>query len=183
MTVVTKANYTKYVVLGLLSGGPMSGYEIKKWVDECFKYLLMDISYGQIYPMLGRLEKEGLASMSIKISGKGRIKKTYIITEKGLNELVAWIRSPDLKEYDILIKLCFGSLVTTEEIIAKLDLYRKKREADLALMGQYTAEPGSEAMYGPNTQYLMMIMSLGASYFREEVAWCENVIKMLAEKK
>lgn len=180
---MTKANYSKYVVLGLLSGGPMSGYEIKKWVDECFKYLLMDISYGQIYPMLGRLDQEGLASMSEKRSGKSRIKKIYRITEKGMDELVAWIRSPDLKEYDVLIKLCFGSLITPEEIIAKLDLYRKKREADLALIKQYTVESGSEAIYGPNTPYLMMIMTLGGSYFREEVAWCEDVIKMLAEKK
>ena len=60
-----KTNYAKYMIMGLLGGSPMTGYDIKKWADECLKYLLMDMSYGQIYPILSRLEQDGLATVTI----------------------------------------------------------------------------------------------------------------------
>ncbi len=132
-----KTNYARYMIMGLLGCSPMTGYDIKKWVDECLKYLLMDMSYGQIYPILSRLEKDGLATVDLGTTGKRAGSKTYRLTEKGLAEVRAWVRSPDTKEYDILLKMCFGSLIPQEEMIRKLDTYRKKREGELAMMRQY----------------------------------------------
>ena len=47
------------VVLGLLSLGPRSGYDIKTVVDRSTRFFWA-ASYGQIYPELRRLEDEGL---------------------------------------------------------------------------------------------------------------------------
>src|SRR2546423_9274663 len=47
------------VVLGLLSLGPRSGYDIKTVVDRSTRFFWA-ASYGQIYPELRRLEEEGL---------------------------------------------------------------------------------------------------------------------------
>ena len=47
------------VILGLLAIGPRSGYEIKATVDRSTRYFWA-ASYGQIYPELRRLEREGL---------------------------------------------------------------------------------------------------------------------------
>ena len=47
------------VVLGLLSHGPRSGYDIKTVVDRSTRFFWA-ASYGQIYPELRRLEEEGL---------------------------------------------------------------------------------------------------------------------------
>ena len=44
-----KINYTKYIILGLLSGGPMTGYEIRRWVKDMMSYV-WDIGYGQYIP-------------------------------------------------------------------------------------------------------------------------------------
>src|SRR2546430_2188497 len=47
------------VVLGMLSLGPRSGYDIKTVVDRSTRFFWA-ASYGQIYPELRRLEEEGL---------------------------------------------------------------------------------------------------------------------------
>jgi DNA-binding PadR family transcriptional regulator len=177
-----KTNYAKYMIMGLLSGSPMTGYDIKKFVDECLKYLLMDMSYGQIYPILNRLEKDGLATVTLGTTGKRPGSKTYRLTDKGLTEVRAWVRSPDTKEYDILLKMCFGSLIPQEEMIRKLDAYKKKREGELAMMSQYMEEAGDEATYGPNAPYMTLITMLGLNYFHEEVRWCDQAISMLEGK-
>lgn len=183
MRKLPKTNYAKYMILGLLSCAPMTGYDIKKWADEFLKYLLMDMSYGQIYPILNRLEKEELATVVIGTSGKRKESKTYKITKKGLDELRAWVRSPDTKEYDLLLKVCFGSLIPRDELVRKLEAYQKKRADELLMMEQYLPEAGNEAIFGPNAPYMMLITILGLSYFREEVIWCNQAIALLERRK
>jgi DNA-binding PadR family transcriptional regulator len=177
-----KTNYAKYMIMGLLSCAPMTGYDIKKWADECLKYLLMDMSYGQIYPILNRLEQDGLATVVLGTTGKRPGSKTYRLTEKGQGEIRAWVRSPDTKEYDILLKMCFGSLIPKEEIIRKLEAYRKKREGELAIMGQHMSEAGDETIFGANAPYMLLITMLGLDYFKEEVSWCDQAIAMLEDR-
>jgi DNA-binding PadR family transcriptional regulator len=52
---------TAYVVLGMLSLGPKSGYEIKALVDKSTRFFWA-ASYGQIYPELKRLAEAGLVA-------------------------------------------------------------------------------------------------------------------------
>lgn len=177
-----KANYAKYVILGLLSYSPMTGYDIKKWCDEFLKYLLMDISYGQIYPILSRLKQGGLAVEVPPAAGKRSGSKTYQLTDKGLEELRAWVKSPDTKEYDVLLKMCFGSLISREEMARKLDAYRQKRKGELAMMNQYLAEAGDATLFGENTLYITLITRLGLEYFEQEVKWCDEAIAGLQKE-
>jgi DNA-binding PadR family transcriptional regulator len=51
-----KENRARYVILGLLSHQPMSGYELKKYAGQWISYF-WDIGYGQIYPALKDLGK------------------------------------------------------------------------------------------------------------------------------
>jgi DNA-binding PadR family transcriptional regulator len=161
----------------------MSGYDIKKWSDEVFGYLLMGISYGQIYPVLDRLKNEGLATMKVERSNKGPASKVYQITDRGVDELQSWLRSPDAGEYDALLKLCFGSMLSYDENIQKLEAYGRKREAELPVMEHYLLEMERGDVYGPNTPYYRMITELGLSYFKEELAWCKKSIGVLEELK
>lgn len=175
---MTRINYTKFIILGMLSSGPMTGYEIRKYVRELFSYM-WDISYGQIYPMLSRLESEGLATMRAASSGKGPNRKVYEITEAGRKELRSWLRSPEKKEYELLLKMCFGSEMDAGLLAEKLKAYSRKREGEILLMEQWLDEFGDGRPYGPNAPYYRMITMLGLSYFKEEVEWCKGSIKML----
>jgi DNA-binding PadR family transcriptional regulator len=177
---LTRVNYTKYIILGMLGSGPMSGYEIRKYIKEMFSYT-WDISYGQIYPMLYRLKGEGLATMTVAPSGKGPSRKVYAITEAGRKELRSWLKSPEKKEYELLLKMCFGSEMDTGLLIEKLEAYSLKREGEIRLMEQWLEGFGDGQLYGPHTPYYRLITMLGLSYFKEEMAWCRESIKMLKD--
>jgi len=179
---VPKINYARYIVLGMLSCGPMTGYEMKRWVKEALSYM-WDISYGQIYPTLALLERSGLATMDEETSGGGRTRKVYQITDKGLEELRSWLRGPETKEYELLLKMCFGDQMPQDELIAKLAAYRQKREEEIVLMEHWAKDLENGPVFGPSTPYYHMITRLGLSYFTNEVEWCRESIDMLEKLK
>ena len=74
-----KTNAVTPVVLGLLSLGPRSGYDIKTVVDRSTRFFWA-ASYGQIYPELRRLEKEGLIEGEDAPRGE-RGRRVYEITK------------------------------------------------------------------------------------------------------
>ncbi|HMK45106.1 MAG TPA: PadR family transcriptional regulator [Methanocella sp.] len=173
-----KINYARYIVLGMLSCGPTTGYEVKRFVKEFMSYI-WDISYGQIYPTLSLLERQGCATMNEEKTGGGRPKKVYQITDQGLTELQAWLRGPETKEYELFLKLCFGSLLTPDELIPKLEAYRRKREEELPIMEEWLKTMESGPVMGPNTPYYLLLTKFGFDYFHLEKEWCSQSIETL----
>jgi len=70
-------------VLSVLANKEMYGYGLKTEMQK-----LMDINENTLYPLLRRLEKEGLLDTSSHISEQGRMRKYYKITEKGKEKLI-----------------------------------------------------------------------------------------------
>lgn len=85
-------NATAKVILGLLDWQPRSGYEIKQLVDNSTRFF-WSASYGQIYPELKRLEKEGLVEGKDKTQG-ARARTVYKLTRKGKRALHNWLEEP-----------------------------------------------------------------------------------------
>src|SRR4051812_50139524 len=84
------------VVLGLLFHGPRSGYDIKTAVDGSTRFFWA-ASYGQIYPELRRLEREGLIEGEDAPNG-GRARRIYRLTKPGRAALEEWLgREGDLR--------------------------------------------------------------------------------------
>src|SRR5437016_14223203 len=77
------------VVLGLLALGPRSGYDIKSTVDRSTRFFWA-ASYGQIYPELRRLEKEGLIRGEHAPNG-ARGRRVYELTDSGRQALTDWL--------------------------------------------------------------------------------------------
>jgi PadR family transcriptional regulator PadR len=77
---------TKPAILSILSGGEIYGYQIIHNMIEISGGTL-EWSEGTIYPVLHRLEKEGLIRSQWKISENGRRRKYYRLTELGRKEL------------------------------------------------------------------------------------------------
>jgi DNA-binding PadR family transcriptional regulator len=88
---------TGKVILGMLAARPRSGYEIKQLVDNTARFFWA-ASYGQIYPELKRLEKEGLINGSDSANGK-RQRTVYKLTAAGKRAAREWIdRPPEIFE-------------------------------------------------------------------------------------
>ena len=77
------------VVLGLLYLGARSGYDIKTAVDGSTRFFWA-ASYGQIYPELRRLEREGLIEGEDSPNG-ARGRRVYHLTDAGRKALNDWL--------------------------------------------------------------------------------------------
>ena len=103
---------TGKVILGMLAARPRSGYEIKQLVDGSARFFWA-ASYGQIYPELKRLEKEGL--ISGKDSAQGARQRTvYELTAKGRRAAKEWIGSEpevfEMRDEGLLALFFSGSI-------------------------------------------------------------------------
>lgn len=87
-----KTRRTIYVVLGLLEQRAMSGYDIKKTLEQA-RYSFWRESFGQLYPTLKTLSEEGLVSMRVDAQGGGTQRKVYEITAQGREELRRWLNT------------------------------------------------------------------------------------------
>jgi PadR family transcriptional regulator PadR len=77
---------TKPLLLSILRDGESYGYQIiKKMRDLSGGHL--EWSFGMLYPVLHRLEKDGFVASNWKSSGAGRLRKYYRLTEDGSREL------------------------------------------------------------------------------------------------
>ncbi|MEO9872176.1 PadR family transcriptional regulator [Ekhidna sp.] len=78
---------TKPIILGILKQGNSYGYLIIKKIKE-LSGGKMEYSDGMLYPVLHRLEKEGLIKSNWTMDGGTRPRKYYEITELGKEELI-----------------------------------------------------------------------------------------------
>ena len=83
---------TGKVILGMLAARPRSGYEIKQLVDSSARFFWA-ASYGQIYPELKKLEKEGLIAGDDSSQG-ARQRTTYRLTAAGKRAAREWMGQP-----------------------------------------------------------------------------------------
>src|ERR1700722_10871439 len=107
---MTDLTPTGRVILGMLSLGRRTGYDIKQFVDKTTRHFWA-ASYGQIYPELKRLEDRGLIRGNPDPSG-GRARTVYDLTDAGYAALRGWLDSdeaaaPELRDEGML-KLFFS---------------------------------------------------------------------------
>jgi len=77
---------TKPIILTILLGGEDYGYEIIQKVKDISGGNL-EWSDKMLYPVLHRMEKEGLLVSQWKMSDGGRLRRYYKITEEGRRAL------------------------------------------------------------------------------------------------
>jgi len=88
-----RASTSRYAILGVLSIGPMSGYDVKKLIGRSIAHFWNE-SYGQIYPILNRLAAEGLAERRREKQRGKPDRHVYSLTAKGRGELERWLAVP-----------------------------------------------------------------------------------------
>jgi DNA-binding PadR family transcriptional regulator len=161
---------TAYVILGMVSGEPRSGYEIKAAVDNSVR-LFWAASYGQIYPELKRLSEAGLVEGSDAPRGE-RKRTVYAITEDGEAELREWLRRPpeiaEMRE-EGLLKLFFSEVLEPEEAAATL---RAMREHRLGLVERLR---GMEPTTLEKDPFSLMVLQGGIEYNEWFAGWCERM--------
>jgi len=76
------------LILKTLTGGPMHGYAIGRWIEEATNCGL-ELEEGSLYPALYRMEKRGWLDAEWGTSELGRRAKFYRLTRAGRQQLVS----------------------------------------------------------------------------------------------
>ena len=168
---------TAYVILGMVSREPRSGYEIKAVVDNTTRFFWA-ASYGQIYPELKRLSEAGLVE-GIDAPRGDRKRTVYAITADGESALEDWLRQPprttEMRE-EGLLKLFFAGALPPEEAVTTL---RAMREQRLGLAEQLRGmEPNALAKKDP---FPLMVLRGGIEFNEWFADWCERMEQQLLD--
>lgn len=168
---------TAYVILGMVSREPRSGYEIKAAVDNTTRFFWA-ASYGQIYPELKRLSEAGLVE-GVDASQGDRKRTRYAITADGKAELKDWLRKPpeasEMRE-EGLLKLFFSGVLKPAEAVETLRTMRRHR---LALSERLRSlEPEKTELEDP---FPLMVLRAGIEFNEWFAEWCERMETQLLE--
>src|SRR5687767_6991045 len=71
-----------FLVLLALKGGGKHGYEIATWLEERSQGFFR-LSFGALYPILHKLEKDGLIEGRWEGDDSARRRKVYVLTAQG----------------------------------------------------------------------------------------------------
>jgi PadR family transcriptional regulator AphA len=185
-----RQNKTRYALLGMLSYKPMSGYEMKKMSDHSIGHFWNE-NFGNIYPVLKKLEAEGLVTMIREDSDGGPSRKTYTITSDGRKILTEWLAAaPDVSPLreELLLQVFFGQwtdpdLITTKiraedercsTIIRELEAIRDHMDSGQEIN---QAPPAVRRMMKEGTPYWRHTINFGLHYYSGIRNWCAETIK------
>jgi PadR family transcriptional regulator, regulatory protein AphA len=170
---------TAYVILGMVSREPRSGYEIKALVDDTTRFFWA-ASYGQIYPELKRLSAAGLVEGADAPRGD-RKRTVYAITAAGEAELHEWLRQPpetfEMRE-EGLLKLFFSGVLPPDAAAETLGAMRAHR---LGLARRlHEIEPKASAKSDQDDPYPLMVLEAGIEFNEWFANWCERMERRLS---
>jgi DNA-binding PadR family transcriptional regulator len=122
----------KHVLLGLLTDRSDHAYALKRRLSPGLPREQL-INDGILYPLLAKLEADGLVNSSEGQGANGRRRRVYSVTPQGTKEFHRWLASDDdergvpLHEVFVtqpLVKILFAGHITETELRAKLELQR-----------------------------------------------------------
>lgn len=175
-------NQTTYAILGILTTGCRSGYDIKQIIDRSLNHF-WKISYGQIYPTLKAIVEDELAEVHTSTHTGKPDRNEYLLTSKGIDTLKNWLEQPieqiPVERNEILLKLFFGRYQSKDSSILLLKDYREKLEA------RYQTYLGIEQAIstyndaGEDARYWLFTLDYGKRGTKAAIDWCTFTLEQL----
>lgn len=176
---------TDYVILGLLSEAPMTGYQIKQIIDIRFKFFWNE-SYGQLYPALKTLCAEGYIEEVDTGASQVRAQKTYRLTDGGMAALVQWLGQPVVTEsvrLEILLKMYFSHLADADVMLGHVMRFKQAHEQDLMVLDMFDRELKAIEDEAPNHPTIRRVVDFGRKANAAYLDWCDETIAFLESRR
>ncbi|MBZ0299379.1 MAG: PadR family transcriptional regulator [Anaerolineae bacterium] len=133
----------RYILLGLLSYRPMSGYDLEGQIKVSTGNF-WHAKLSQIYATLKRLEEEGGVVSHIDPQEGRPDRRVYQIMEAGREELRVWLAEPvtehEVKKDGLLVKVFFHPPEDKESLLAQLRIQLQLHRSKLAEYRQESPE-------------------------------------------
>ena len=161
---------TEGVILGLLSEGPRSGYDLLKRAEHSVGHMWAPAK-SQLYAVLPRLLAAGLATRK-KVPGDGRPDKhVYRLTSAGRSAARSWLEHAPARTWDeLLLKVFFAKLVPRKSLLRQLE---RGREEQRALLAEYQS-------IKPATAHGALTLRYGLALIPVRLAWIDDTVKELS---
>ena len=181
MTRGSRESTSRFAILGVLSLGAMSGYDVKKLIERSIAHFWNE-SYGQIYPVLNRLADDGLAERHREKQRGKPDRHVYSLTKKGREELARWLAVPARHEpfrSELLLKLFLGDAGRVTVSIAQIEHYeaaqRRLLESYVAIERRLRQEMAGHSQL----PFSLVTLHYGQHRCRAMLAWCAESIRSL----
>lgn len=178
---------TRYVLLGLLQEENLSGYEMKKIIDKRMSFFWQE-SFGQIYPELNKMAKEGLVEI-FNIESTGEIKREkikYKITFNGEKELKKWMEKENEKDTvrsEFLLKMYLSTPKNVEEMRRHIIKFKEQSEEKLKLFNLFESQLKQIIEDHSNHKQILFVLNLGIRQAKLYINWSQEILKDLETKK
>jgi len=176
---------TRFALLGMLSIRPMSGYDIKKLIENSVSYFWTE-SYGQIYPILKKLVTEKLVTRTTKKQSGKPDRHVYALTSAGRRVLRDWLArspAPKVDRNELLLKLFFGEEVAASVSAAHVAEFRERQTQLLERYRAIAHEIKTEKKGNPNAPFWLMTVHYGQRSSEALLRWCDDATKILKKVK
>jgi len=170
----------KHAILGFLVDQPMHGYALKRKLSPALPRE-RTMNDGVLYPLLRRMEADGLVRKRVERSEGGRSRNVFHATAKGRREFERWLRGADDEAdeatYDFLVghpfltKCLFFARLEPAEVQQKLEaqLADSTRKLD-------TFRAIREGMVARDVDpYRIAVLDLGIAQQKERVRWLKRM--------
>jgi len=174
----------KHAILGFLSYGPSSGYDLKKAFDASVQHF-WPADQSQIYRTLTQLDDEGWAEMELVEQDDRPDRKVYHITAAGRQELHAWLSSHlphEIYRQPWLIQVFFAAQLSDDEVLALFQHEAITLRRRLAHLGRAPGEGQAyaQAIGSPRDVFFWKLtLESGMARTRAQLQWIESVIERL----
>ena len=181
---MSKARKIHKVILGLLAHENLTGYDIKKRIDNGISFFWKG-SFGSIYPALSAMERDGLVQRcKSKETKGGREKINYEITANGREHLLEWLKDSkavnDLK-YETLLKIFFGGVAEPEVSLKNIMEFEREISESIEILKVYK-ENLSKVLDQKDHIYYYLTVSFGVETYEGYLRWCQEAKNLLSSK-
>lgn len=171
---------TTWAILGMLTFGSKSGYDLSKMVESSIGHFFSPAK-SQIYSELRRLVTLGFADVEHVNQTVRPNKRLYSITPEGRRELREWLETsevePDSMRSPFLLKMFFGALISREVLISQVKQAHEQAQMELKVLEEVETQiAGNPEFFYPN-----LVLRFGLAHNRASVAWTEQVLRELEQ--
>ncbi|HTX73294.1 MAG TPA: PadR family transcriptional regulator [Rectinemataceae bacterium] len=165
-------------ILGFLSWKPFTGYELKKFFADALSFHWSG-NNNQIYGSLVELHKDGAVTIEVQQQDKLPARKVYTITDRGLEELRAWLLSePELPAVrsDFTTRLSWAAQLSPAELEQMLDAYERQLLAQVLMYREKLARGTISPSRTPLEKRLWESIEVHAiAFYEQELQWVKGL--------
>jgi DNA-binding PadR family transcriptional regulator len=177
-----------FIVLGNLARGPMHGYLIAR-VTADMVGPFETVSWGTLYPVLKKLQSEGLIEVNQEPEGDGRSRTVYAITDSGRDALHEMLMNTERHHgrYDRLFahKVALFPLLTSDERLYLCNHYAvyAQQHIDHLARERRDLEERNPAHLKNFIGSIFQFMDHRTSFWMHELEWAHELARLYVQEE